>query len=96
MSGDDVQFSKARIEMLCDGIFAIAMTLLVLELTTEDPIKRQAFGFVILLQPVSFAISLVLSIVAPSQAMTVQAISQVAIATTGRRRGNRVAPVAPA
>ncbi|MBI3493436.1 MAG: DUF1211 domain-containing protein [Acidobacteria bacterium] len=29
--GSDTQFSKARIEMLCDGVFAIAMTLLVLE-----------------------------------------------------------------
>jgi uncharacterized membrane protein len=32
MSSADTQFSKARLEMLCDGIFAIAMTLLVLEL----------------------------------------------------------------
>ena len=29
---NDVEFSKARIELLCDGILAIAMTLLVLEL----------------------------------------------------------------
>jgi uncharacterized membrane protein len=28
----DTQFSKERIEMLCDGVFAIAMTLLVLDL----------------------------------------------------------------
>ena len=31
-AGRDTQFSKARLEMLCNGIFAIAMTLLVLEL----------------------------------------------------------------
>jgi uncharacterized membrane protein len=31
MSGGDTQFSKERLEMLYDGIFAIAMTLLVLE-----------------------------------------------------------------
>jgi TMEM175 potassium channel family protein len=30
------RFSKVRIEMLCDGIFAIAMTLLVLELKTPE------------------------------------------------------------
>jgi hypothetical protein len=72
MSGDDVQFSKARIEMLCDAIFAI--------------------GFVILLQPFSVALSLVLSVVAPGQAMAVLAISEAAIAGTGRRRGHRVAP----
>jgi uncharacterized membrane protein len=28
----DTSFSKARLEMLCDGIFTVAMTLLVLEL----------------------------------------------------------------
>ena len=32
MSRPEMEFSKARLEMLCDGIFAIAMTLLVLEL----------------------------------------------------------------
>jgi uncharacterized membrane protein len=32
----DTQFSKERIEMLCDGIFAIAMTLLVLELKVPE------------------------------------------------------------
>ena len=31
MSRPEMEFSKARLEMLCDGIFAIAMTLLVLE-----------------------------------------------------------------
>jgi uncharacterized membrane protein len=42
MSGDDVQFSKARIEMLCDGIFAIAMTLLVLELRVHELPRERA------------------------------------------------------
>jgi uncharacterized membrane protein len=41
MSSADTQFSKARLEMLCDGIFAIAMTLLVLELKPPD-MPRQA------------------------------------------------------
>lgn len=36
MSSADTQFSKARLEMLCDGIFAIAMTLMVLELRPPE------------------------------------------------------------
>jgi uncharacterized membrane protein len=32
----DTHFSKARLEMLCDGIFTVAMTLLVLELKPPD------------------------------------------------------------
>lgn len=35
-SAPDNRFSKARLEMLCDGIFAIAMTLLVLELKVPE------------------------------------------------------------
>lgn len=41
MSAADTQFSKARLEMLCDGIFAIGMTLLVLELK-PPALPRQA------------------------------------------------------
>jgi TMEM175 potassium channel family protein len=37
-SGD--RFSKARLEMLCDGIFCVAMTLLVLELKPPDLPKQ--------------------------------------------------------
>jgi uncharacterized membrane protein len=33
MSSADTQFSKARLEMLCDGIFAIAMTQIAIGLT---------------------------------------------------------------
>ena len=36
MSSADTQFSKVRLETLCDGIFAIAMTLLVLELKPPE------------------------------------------------------------
>ena len=36
MSSAETQFSKVRLEMICDGIFAIAMTLLVLELKPPE------------------------------------------------------------
>ena len=36
MSDPETRFSKARLEMLCDGIFTVAMTLLVLELKPPD------------------------------------------------------------
>ena len=36
MSDPGKRFSKARLEMLCDGIFCVAMTLLVLELKVPD------------------------------------------------------------
>jgi uncharacterized membrane protein len=38
----DTQFSKERIEMLCDGVFAIAMTLLVLDLKVPDLAKNSS------------------------------------------------------
>src|SRR5205814_1563955 len=60
-------------------------------LTGDDPVKRQAFAFVVSLQPVSFAISLVLAIIAPGRSMTVLAVSQAVIAATGRQRGERAA-----
>ena len=40
MSDSETGFSKVRLEMLCDGIFCVAMTLLVLELKTPDLPKR--------------------------------------------------------
>jgi uncharacterized membrane protein len=40
----DPQFSKARIEMLCDGVFAIAMTLLVLKLKVPDLFDPESAG----------------------------------------------------
>ena len=36
MSDTEIRFNKARLEMLCDGIFTVAMTLLVLELKPPD------------------------------------------------------------
>ena len=36
MGDADTRFSKTRLEMLCDGIFTVAMTLLVLELKAPD------------------------------------------------------------
>jgi uncharacterized membrane protein len=36
MSDPETRFSKVRLEMLCDGIFTVAMTLLVLELKPPD------------------------------------------------------------
>jgi uncharacterized membrane protein len=36
MSDPETRFSKARLEMLCDGIFTVAMTLLVLDLKAPD------------------------------------------------------------
>jgi uncharacterized membrane protein len=41
MSDPDTRFSKVRLEMLCDGIFCVAMTLLVLELKPPD-LPRQS------------------------------------------------------
>jgi uncharacterized membrane protein len=38
----ETQFSKERIEMLCDGVFAIAMTLLVLDLKVPELPKHTA------------------------------------------------------
>jgi uncharacterized membrane protein len=42
MSSADTQFSKVRLETLCDGIFAIAMTLLVLELKPPELPRQTA------------------------------------------------------
>ena len=40
MSESETRFSKTRVEMLCDGIFCVAMTLLVLELKVPNLPKR--------------------------------------------------------
>ena len=41
MSEAETRFNKARVEMLCDGIFCVAMTLLALELKPPD-LPRQS------------------------------------------------------
>ena len=41
MSRADTQFSKVRLEMLSDGIFAIAITLITSGLTTRRPTARR-------------------------------------------------------
>lgn len=125
---NDVEFSKARIELLCDGILAIAMTLLVLELKVpellraatsakilhqvmlasllaiqwkvaerqgllskpDDP-RRHRFGIVMSLQPVSFAIALLLVYLLPRQSMASVAITQAIIAAFSRRQAKAVA-----
>src|SRR2546427_815994 len=125
---NDVEFSKARIELLCDGILAIAMTLLVLELKVpellraatsakilhqfmlasllaiqwkvaerqgllskpDDP-RRHRFGIVMSLQPVSFAIALLLVYLLPRQSMASVAITQAIIAAFSMRQAKAVA-----
>jgi uncharacterized membrane protein len=42
MSDPETRFSKARLEMLCDGIFTVAMTLLALELKVPDLPRHSA------------------------------------------------------
>ena len=42
MSDTETRFNKARLEMLCDGIFCVAMTLLVLDLKPPDLPKASA------------------------------------------------------
>ena len=37
VEGDEGGLSPARVETLCDGVFAIAMTILVLELHAPEP-----------------------------------------------------------